>query len=69
MPDDLPTNAEEALAEAIVSPKSATIQGQSVTLPSIDELIRADQYQAQKQAAAIPTAAHVRRQRFIRQYD
>jgi hypothetical protein len=69
MADDAPTTIPEAIEQAALGPSSVTIAGQSTSLPSISELIKADEYQAAKAAAANPKAAYVRQQRFVRKYD
>lgn len=47
-----PTTPEEALDQAILGPQSATVDGNNVTQRSLDELRRAEQYQASKTAAS-----------------
>lgn len=47
-----PTTPEEAIEQGALGPQSVTVDGNSVTQRSIDELIKADQYLAGKSAAS-----------------
>jgi hypothetical protein len=49
-----PQTVEEAIDRNAKGPASVTVGGQTVTQKSIDELIKADQYLAAKNAASQP---------------
>jgi hypothetical protein len=66
MPD--PTTIDEAIEQQALGPKRVTVAGQSTELPSIDELIKADNHLAGKQAAQ-SSSLGVRVQRFVPQYE
>lgn len=67
MADEAPTTIDEAIEQAALGPKSVTVAGQNTTLPSIDELLKAKEYESAKQAANA-TSLGVRYQKFERHY-
>lgn len=47
-----PTTTDEALEQAALGPKAVSVGNQSVTQQSVDDIIKADRYLAEKAAAA-----------------